>query len=199
MRVRVFLLSGGLVASCAVAMLACATPNIPEDDLESDQNVTVPTRNPTTALKHDAGSTTSGDTPPSTPTPSAGTSPSTPQTPAQADGGPVVTAPATNACASSANQDTCYSCCETANPKGLPFIDNEWGKCACVSPGVCGSVCANQYCGGQPTYQGTSCDACLSQNDDSCETQAETVCATNADCKPLLTCIDDSKCATKPQ
>lgn len=188
MRVHVLVTS----AILAAAAVACAVPNLPDDTLDGDQNGTEPAAK-ASPTKKDAGSTPSSDgtgtgTSP-TPTPAPTPTPSPTPTPTPAP---------TNACAATSTKAACYDCCETANPTALDFLDDEWGKCACVSPGACANVCAAEYCGGLPTQVGGACDACLASRDQACSTQAETACSADATCAKLPTCDTTSACASKP-
>lgn len=191
MRVTVIAVSGAIAASAAALLLACASPNIPDDPL-ADPAATDPTPKKTPAKK-DAGSGTGTGSEP-TPAPTGGGTP--PPPPNQADAAPPP-AP-TNACAASATATACFSCCESANPTALPFLDNQWGKCLCQAPGACAFACAVEYCSGGPVKVGGSCDACLAANDGTCRTQAESACNADATCKNLFLCDSDSKCVTKP-
>jgi hypothetical protein len=191
MRVLVLAACSTFAVSATALMLACATPNIPDDAL-GDENGTEPPTKTTPPVKHDAGRGTRPE-----PTPDAGTTNPDPQPQPQpnpaSDAGTT-----TNACATSATKATCYQCCETANPTALPFLDNEWGKCVCEVPGVCANACANSYCVGGAVAPGSNCDACLSANDQACGAQADNKCAADATCKKLFQCDSDSKCTTKP-
>lgn len=208
MRIHLFIL-GSSIALTIASLVACATPDIPGDETPtSDQNANTPgteTKTPTGAYKRDGGSSpvkSSTDAGTGTGTGagsgSSGTGTATTPKPApttQADAAPPVT---TNACATSATQDTCHACCETEVPSGIPFLDNEWGKCQCEVPGVCAGACANEYCGGNTVQPGGSCDNCLSANDSMCNTQADNACAADATCEKLFACAENSGCAAKP-
>lgn len=192
MRFSALVASVALAVTTAALSLACAVPNLPDETAEDEAAATGPAPSKTTATKRDAGTAapSSGGSGSGSTTPPSGTPSTTP---------PDAAAPApTNACAAAPDQDACFRCCDVASPNAMPFLDNEWGKCACEVPGVCANVCAAQYCGGQPTMVGGSCDNCLAANDQSCRTKAETKCATDSTCKPYLTCTTDAKCASKP-
>ncbi|MDB5218088.1 MAG: hypothetical protein JWO86_6015 [Myxococcaceae bacterium] len=197
MRIQLLFFGSGLAVTIA-SVVACATPNIPEDLPSDDQSsVTTPgteNKTPTGAYTRDGGSTPatgggsgsgSGTTPAPAPTTTADAS--TPP--------PPVT---TNACASSANGNACYSCCETQVPNGVPFLDNAWGECQCVAPALCAQACANEYCAGNGVIPGGSCDNCLAATDQTCGNQADNACAADANCSKLFACATNSGCAAKP-
>jgi hypothetical protein len=192
MRFSALVAAVALAAPLAASSLACAVPNLPpEDEAAADEQAsTDPTPTKTTAPKRDAGSAQ----------PSSGGGSGSGAAPSPApSGGPEAGTPApTNACGAAASQDACFQCCETANPNALPVLDQAWGDCQCDVPGTCAGVCGLQFCGGQPTTLGSSCDNCLAANDQSCGTKAETKCAADSKCKPYLTCTTDAKCASKP-
>jgi hypothetical protein len=205
MRIHQFFLLGGGVALTIASMVACATPNIPGDDApEDDQNANTPgteTKTPTGGYKRDGGSTppNSGSTGSGSGTsgaaPAVDSGAPKPAPTTQADAAPPA---ATNACATSASSNACYDCCESQVPSGVPFLDNEWGKCQCEAPGACAQVCADEYCGGFGVQPGGACDSCLAANDSACNTQADNACAANATCSKLFACADNSGCAQKP-
>src|SRR4051794_17849515 len=159
MRSSVLIASACVVFSALAALSACSSPSVPDDGLaagEQDQNKT-------TAAKKDGGTgsttNTSGGTATTNPTPTGGGDAST--------GGAIV---GTGACASNGNQDTCYDCCDKANPKAIDFLDQKWGDCACVTPGTCKTQCAASFCAA--TYvdpkMGDACDTCLNGVEQSC-------------------------------
>ena len=200
MRIHLLLLGSALAVTVA-SVVACATPNIP-GDLPADDSSggTTPgeeNKTPTGAYKRDGGSTpaTGGSSAAkdagagSTPKPGPTTQPDAAAPP------PPVTA---NACASSANRTSCFTCCENQVPSGISFLDNEWGKCQCQAPALCAQACANEYCAGLGVHPGGSCDNCLAANDATCGTQADNACAADANCKKLFACDTNSGCAAKP-
>ena len=212
MRIHHFVLLGGSVAltiASVASMVACATPNIPGDDAPADDpSANTPgteSKAPTGGYKRDGGSTppSSGSPGSGTGTPGAGgggggggdAGAPKPAPTTQADAAPPVTA---NACATSASSNACYACCENQVPSGVPFLDNEWGKCQCEAPGACAQACAAEYCGGFGVQPGGACDSCLAANDSACNTQADNACAANATCSKLFACADNSGCAQKP-
>ena len=207
MRFHHFILVGGGLALAIGSIVACATPNIPGDDVpEDDQSANAPgteTKTPTGAYKRDGGSTPPSDdsTGSGTGTPGAGAGGGgdsgipKPAPTTQPDAAPPAM---TNACATSADQNSCYDCCENQVPSGVPFLDNEWGKCQCEAPGICAQACASEYCAGFGVQPGGACDNCLAANDSSCNTQADNVCAADATCSKLFACADNSSCAQKP-
>ena len=191
MRSSVFVVSV-CCAVTVVTLVACSAAPIPDDLANNnDQSSTVvrPVR------KTDAGTPTPAPTgttnPPPTPTPTP--------TPTDQDGGTTPVPTPTGTCSASATQGACFTCCEKANPKALPILDQAFGQCACVSPGACANACSVSFCQGNPPPAGGSCDACLSANDPSCGQKADTACLANADCKPLFACDDASGCAAKPK
>lgn len=203
MRIHVLVL-GSSIALAIASVVACATPNIPGEDAPADDpsgnTPGTETKTPTGAYKRDGGST-----PMNSGSPGAGTGTGTdsgtgtgttpkPGPAAQPDAAPPAAA---NACASSANQNACYTCCENQVPSGVPFLDNEWGKCQCEAPGVCAQACANEYCAGFGVQPGGSCDSCLAANNSMCNTQADNACAANATCAKLFACAANSGCAQK--
>jgi hypothetical protein len=182
-----------LAVPTAASSLACAVPDLPPEDTSADDQAgigtdTAPTKTPPKR--------STGTTPPSGGSGGLGTTPA--PTPAPASSADASAPPPANSCATAANQDACFRCCDVANPNAMPLLDNAWGDCQCGVPGMCASVCASQYCGGQPTMVGGSCDNCLAANDVSCRTKAETKCAADSTCKPYLTCTNDAKCGSKP-
>jgi len=165
----------GLITS--VGLVACsAAPNIPQDLVTGEDRVEG-AKDAGKKKKDAASSNEPNDPGPATPS----------------DAGPA----GTNACGAETKQEACYVCCETANPKALPFLNNEFGKCACETPGACKAECATTFCAGKEPAQGDACDLCLTKNGPACVTQADTACEASADCKGLFQCDDDSKCETK--
>jgi hypothetical protein len=195
MRVLAFALGGILAVSTAAFTIACATPNIPDDALGDGENATEPPAKTGTS-KRDAGRSTPPD---DTTTSDASAPPQNTPPATQADGAaPPPPPPATtNACATSTTQGACYGCCETQVPSGVPFLNNEWGKCVCEVPGACANACANSYCAGQPVAAGSACDSCLAANNQTCVMQADNKCAADVTCKKLFQCDTDSKCSSK--
>ena len=207
MRIHLFILGGGIALTIA-SVVACATPNIPGDEAPADDpNAGTPgteTKTPTGAYKRDGGSSAAnGSTGTGTGTGAGtgtgggtgmGTTPKPPPT-TQADAAPPAM---TNACATSASKSTCYTCCENQVPSGVPFLDNEWGKCQCELPGACAQACGNEYCAGFAVQPGGACDSCLAANDSACNTRADNACAADATCNKLFACADNSGCAAKP-
>ena len=193
MRFSAFVATVALAVPTAALSLGCAVANLPDESLEEEQASTEAAPARGQLPKRDAGTT-----PPSSGGGSGGKAGGTTPPAPSPSGTPDAGAPApTNSCATATSQDACFQCCDVAHPNSLPFLDQAWGDCACDLPGVCASVCANQYCGGQPTLVGGSCDSCLAANDSSCRTKAETKCAADSTCKPYLTCTTDAKCASK--
>lgn len=199
MRIHLLIVGSGLAMTVA-SVVACATPNIPgelpADDPGGGTTPGEESKTPTGAYKRDGGSTpaTGGSAGKDAGT---GTSPS-PAPTTQADASappPPVTA---NACSSSASKTSCYTCCDNQVPSGVPFLDNEWGKCQCEAPALCAQACANEYCAGFGVQPGGSCDNCLAANDQTCGTQADNACAADATCKKLFACDTNSGCAAKP-
>lgn len=190
MRFSALFAAAALAVPMAATSLACAVPNLPDEDPTADEQASTdptPTKKTPTA-KQDAGVPSSGGGSGSGAAPSPAPS-----------GVPEAGAPApTNTCATASTQDACFRCCDVANPNAMPVLDQGWGDCQCAAPGTCASVCATQFCGGQPTMVGGSCDNCLAANDATCRTKAETKCAADPKCKPYLTCTTDAKCASKP-
>jgi hypothetical protein len=200
MRIHLLTLAGGLAVTVA-SVVACATPNIPGDDLPADDSSGGSTpgeenKAPTGAYKRDGGSTpaTGGSAGKDAGTGTSPTPGPTTQPDASAPPPPV---PA-NACSSSASQSSCYTCCDNQVPSGVPFLDDEWGKCQCEAPALCAQACANEYCAGFGVQPGGSCDNCLAANEQTCGTQADNACLANATCKKLLACDTNSSCAAKP-
>ena len=185
---RSILVVSACVAFAAVAgLVACGSPTVPDDGLGGGP--LIETKKEAGAGSRNARDSATGGKPSPTPT-------STPQGDAAAAPGAVI---GTGACASAGNQDTCYMCCATANPKALPVLDNAYGSCACETPGTCQTDCAASFCsatGPDPT-PGDTCDTCLTAADTTCRAQVETACNASADCKPLVQCEDDAKCATR--
>jgi hypothetical protein len=203
MRIHLLFLGSALAVTVA-SVVACATPNIPGDLPTDDPSSggTTPgeeNKTPTGAYKRDGGTTpaTGGSSASASKDAGAGTTPK-PGPTTQADAAaptPPVTA---NACSSSANRTSCFKCCESQVPSGVPFLDNEWGKCQCAAPALCAQACANEYCAGLGVQPGGSCDSCLAANDQTCGTQADNACAADATCKKLFACDTNSGCAAKP-
>jgi hypothetical protein len=190
MRLSVLVAAVALAVPAAAASLGCAVANLPDETSADEAAATDPTPAKGTASKRDAGAVpASGGSGTGSPSPAPSAPSSTPDAGAPAP---------TNSCATAANQDACFRCCDVANPNALPLLDNEWGKCICEVPGVCANVCSSQFCAGQGTAVGGSCDNCIAANDASCRTKAETKCAADSTCKPYLTCTADAKCAAKP-
>ena len=178
-----------------VGLVACAAPEIP-DDLSNADYGTTPERNaPRRPSGEDTEEDGGGGTTSSGGTSSGGTTDAGAVT---TDAGTDTGTTTTNRCFYAPDEDACFRCCETDNPTALPILQNEYGRCACSSPGVCAGVCAGSFCAGFDPFPGDACDACLAANDATCVARAETACSANPTCKPLLTCDQTAGCEAKP-
>ncbi len=177
---RIFAL---FVPACFTALMVVACnsdPTIP-NDLVSEQPATSGTK----PGRKDAGTAVPTPIPP-------GPSPTPPS-----DAGGMIPAPGT--CGASAKQAACFTCCESANPKALPILDQAWGDCLCVAPGACKAACGASFCAGVTPTVGDACDTCVTANDQTCSQKADTACLASADCKPLFACADAANCSAKPK
>jgi hypothetical protein len=124
-----------------------------------------------------------------TPAPDAGTTPT--PTP---DAG---TTPTPNACASSATESACFSCCEKQNPGTATKWNQFFDDCICAA-NRCGAQCAQSWCAGFLPNAGDACDVCMNNVGGACSTQADAVCKQDATCAPLVLCDEASGCLAKP-
>jgi hypothetical protein len=182
MKLSASIVAGGAFALAVVGGAACTAPAIPND-------VALPAVTSQEGQGADAEPPHNG----TTTTSSADAAP----VEAGVDGGADASPPAS--CSASPTKGTCYDCCDAQNPKSIAFLEAAFERCLCAAPGFCKNECATSFCAGQKPTIGGQCDRCLSDNGDFCGAVAETLCATDAECKKLYQCDDASKCGSKPK
>jgi hypothetical protein len=169
----------GLALTLSFVAVACAAPAIPGDDgsLTDPATAKKPTTTKTPANDNDASTPAVS---PTDPAPGDPTPAPPPGTPAPTD------------CSSSADYDSCFTCCDTPTGGDLGKADDAFGQCACDPGGACASACGATFCTG--AAPSAACDACLTNT---CEPQADGLC-TSAACQAGLQCLQASGCDAKP-
>lgn len=160
----------------AVFLLACAKTVVDAvPTSETDKNATVPT--PT----KDAGPKDSGTT--KKPPPKDDT-----EDPPATTGGE---------CSSEATFDTCLDCCSTAHQDGSDTFYGSYINCLCTS--ACATECSLSLCDQtNPAAPDAECDACITNNGNSCQADVSAACSADPDCIAFDKCVGDSQCQTKP-
>jgi hypothetical protein len=98
------------------------------------------------------------------------------------------------ACAATATQDQCISCCETNHPAAGQLMNQALFDCACTSS-VCGTECASSFCINYGTS--STCLSCLEPTlTGICEKPMNDTCAANPDCTAWEAC--SVPCPSKP-
>lgn len=185
----------GCLALAVAAVVACnATPEIPND--LGGGSPTMPTR----GRAPSSDDTTETDTAPSTPAEDDDTE-APPATTSDAGAPPASDAgtppPAGGACSGEATMQSCYQCCEEANPGTVDKLNQAFGDCVCAA-NICGNECASSFCSGLAPAIGSLCDQCIDYFYGVCDDYAVTTCEKDPACAKLFACDDASGCAAKP-
>lgn len=98
-------------------------------------------------------------------------------------------------CASEPDWESCSSCCDAQFPGQYDqLIGYMAGACACVSGAACYTACDSGKPCSDASYSNASCDSCwqdeINSGTSSCVPNGVSNCQGDADCKPILTCLN---------
>jgi hypothetical protein len=105
---------------------------------------------------------------------------------------------ADSVCGTAPTADECATCCGTHHAEGDNTYVNAVGECVCVSPGVCASECASDFC--VMMDPGPECNSCIEASlgpSGACVSQVSGECGADPDCIAYVDCAND-ECSSLP-